>query len=227
MIFSNRVIMRILMTIISAIIISGFISCKSAGSEFNVYEYDKKFRARFIEAFPVLAGEIVDFTKKSKGTCVDIGCGPGYLALAVAKITELKVYALDISEQAVDLAKQYAEKEGLSKRVFPVHGDVHKMPFDDDSMDLIVSRGSLPFWSDKTLAFKEIRRILKPDGKACIGCGFGSGYVKIADMSHSKNRKPPKKFRHDDILQSLVDAGITEYTVIDDYNKGYWIIISK
>jgi ubiquinone/menaquinone biosynthesis C-methylase UbiE len=199
---------------------------ESAGSDFNVYEYDKIFREKFLLAFPVLAKEIIDYTKISKGTCVDIGCGPGYLALEVAKNSGLKIYALDISEPAIELAKQYIEKEGLANRIIPIVGDVHKMPFEDNSVDLAVSRGSLPFWDDKAKAFREIKRILKPKGIACIGCGFGSGYVKIVN-DKNYNRKPPKKFTHDSILKALDDADIKNYTVIDDYNRGYWIIIRK
>lgn len=201
--------------------------CKeSRGSDFNVHEYDKIFRSNFLPAFPVLAKEIIDYTKISKGTCIDIGCGPGYLALEVAKITDLKVYALDISEPAIELAKQYIVKEGLTNRIIPIVGDVHKMPFEDNSVELVVSRGSLPFWNDKAKAFSEIKRILKPKGIACIGCGFGSGYVKILE-NKPNNRKPPKKFTHDSILKALSDADIKNYTVIDDYNRGYWIIIRK
>ena len=203
-------------------------SCKeSGGSDFNVHEYDKMFRSKFLPAFPVLAKEIIDYTKISKGTCVDIGCGPGYLALEVAKISDLKIYALDISEPAIELAKQYIEKEGLANRIIPIVGDVHKMPFEDNSVDLVVSRGSLPFWKDKTTAFREINRVLKSGGMAYIGCGFGAGYVKITEDREFKDRKPPKKFTHDEILKALIGAGITEYTVVDDYHRGYWIIIRK
>ena len=85
--------------------------------------------------------------------------------------------------------------------------------------------GSLPFWSDKTQAFREIKRVLKPGGIAYIGCGFGAGYKKIVEDRDPKDRNPPKTFTHDSILKSLGDAGITDYAVIDDYHRGYWVII--
>jgi ubiquinone/menaquinone biosynthesis C-methylase UbiE len=222
--------MKNLIRVLTLIIMLILVSCSytKSNSDFNVHEYDKMFRAKFLPAFPVLAQEIIEYTKISKGTCVDIGCGPGYLALAVAKVSDLTVYALDISEPAIELAKEYIEKEGLANRITPVVGDVHNMPFDDNSMELVVSRGSLPFWRDKAKAFGEIKRILKPQGIAYIGCGFGSGYVKIAaDKNNTRNRKPLKKFTHDSIIKALEDADIKDYTVIDDYNRGYWIIIRK
>lgn len=207
-------------------VVSGlFYSPIKANDVFNVYEYDKKFRAKFIAAFPELAKEILDYTKMSEGVCIDIGCGPGYLGLAIAEMSRFKVHSLDISPEAIELTKRYVAEKNLSGRVFPVVGDVHKLPYSDGFADLIVSRGSLPFWIDKTTAFREIKRVLKQGGIAYIGCGFGTGYKKIIENREFKNEKPPRKFTHDSILASLMDAGITDYTVIDDYNRGYWIII--
>ena len=50
--------------------------------------------------------------------------------------------------------------------------DAESMPFEDNFADLIVSRGSMFFWNDQTKVFKEIYRVLKPNGMAYIGCGL-------------------------------------------------------
>jgi hypothetical protein len=53
-------------------------------------------------------------------------------------------------------------------------------------MDLIVSRGSIFFWKDLPMAFKEIHCVLAPDGWAYVGGGFGSQKIKesiIREMS--------------------------------------------
>ena len=109
----------------------------------------------------------------------------------------------------------------------PVVGDVHNMPYAGGFADLAVSRGSLPFWRDKKKAFGEIYRVLKPGGSAYIGCGFGAGYAHIDVQKDSHKSKPPKKFTHDEILAGLEGAGITDFTVIDDNLRGYWVIIRK
>jgi len=219
------IIIKSLLLLALVWVVSGCHLAKKGNDAFDVYEYDKKFRTKYIGAFPELAKEILDFTKMSEGICIDIGCGPGYLGLAIAEMSKFQVYSLDISPQAIELTKKYVVEKNLTGRVFPVVGDVHKLPYSDSFADLVVSRGSLPFWVDKTRAFREIKRVLKQGGIAYIGCGFGAGYKKITEDRTFKNRKPPKKFTHDSILKSLVDAGITDYTVIDDYNRGYWIII--
>ena len=87
--------------------------------------------------------------------------------------TDLKIYALDILDEMCELAEKNARCEGLSGRVVPVVADVGCMPFPDNFADLIVSGGSAPFWPDKTTAFKEAYRVLKPNGMTYIGGGMG------------------------------------------------------
>jgi len=224
MFFSRKsIIIASLLLLTASWAVPGF--CEKGEDAFNVYEYDKIFRTKFIAAFPDLAKEILDYAKKSEGVCIDIGCGPGYLGFAIAEISGFQIHSLDISPQAIELTKKYVPEKNLAGRVFPVVGDVHKMPYPDRFADLVVSRGSLPFWTDKTQAFREIKRVLKPGGIAYIGCGFGAGYKKIVEDREPKDRNPPKQFTHDSILKSLEDASITDYTVINDYKKGYWVII--
>jgi SAM-dependent methyltransferase len=217
------IIMASLLLLTASWAVPGF--CEKGEDAFNVYEYDKIFRTKFITAFPELAKEILDYAKMSEGVCIDIGCGPGYLSFAIAEVSRFQIHSLDISPQAIELTKKYVTEKNLAGRVFPVVGDVHKMPYSDRFADLVVSRGSLPFGTDKTQAFREIKRVLKPGGIAYIGCGFGAGYKKIVEDRQPRDRNPPKKFTHDSILKSLEDAGITDYTVIDDYHRGYWVII--
>lgn len=50
-----------------------------------------------------------------------------------------------------------------------VEGDAQKLPFPDDSADLIVSRGTLTFIPDIAQCLREVRRVLKPTGTAFLG----------------------------------------------------------
>lgn len=226
MVFSENT--RVLQTMLIAAIVLMIplvSACNKKNDEFDVYAYDKKFQ-KFIPAFPVLAQEILDHAQKSKGVCIDIGCGPGYLGIAIAERSNFQVHSLDISPAAIEFTKKSIAEKNLGGRVFPVVGDVHKLPYADAFAELVVSRGSLPFWRDKARAFREIHRVLRPGGIAFIGCGFGSGYIHIPE-NRASGKKPPKKFSHESILKALTEAGIGDYTAIDDNNRGYWIIIRK
>ncbi len=203
------------------------VSCGKVNRNFSPAEYDLKFGTRYARAFPVLARDIIKQGKVDRGICVDIGCGPGYLGLAIAKNSAMTVHSLDILPEMIRLVRKRAVEAKLEDRVHPVVGDVHAMPYADGFADLAVSRGSLPFWKDKKKAFGEIFRILKPGAAAHIGCGFGAGYAHIDRDKERKSGKPPKKFTHDEILTALEGAGIEDFTVIDDNLRGYWVIIRK
>ena len=56
--------------------------------------------------------------------------------------------------------------------------DVHTIPLADGSVDLVISRGSIPFWKEPETALKEIYRLLSTGGKAYVGGGKGSPEIR-------------------------------------------------
>ncbi len=196
-------------------------------------EFDKIVREVFAPVYPVIARKIVEIAGIREGTCIDIGTGTGALAIAIAKITNLKVYALDISRKALEIVERHIKKEKLDSRIVPVLGDVHNMPFKSNVIDLIVSRGSVSFWEDKVKAFKEIYRVLRFGGIAFIGGGFGTKELKERILEEMKKRNPEwinerGKTRRikKDIDKILSNAKIRSYEIIDD-EANFWIVIKK
>ena len=197
-------------------------------------EFDKIVREVFAPVYPVIARKIVEIAGIREGTCIDIGTGTGALAIAIARITNLKVYALDISRKALEIVKRYIEEEKLlDGRIIPVLGDVHNMPFKSNVIDLIVSRGSVSFWEDKVKAFREIYRALRFGGIAFIGGGFGTKELKERILEEMKKRNPEwinkrGKTRRikKDIDKIMSNAKIQNYEIIDD-EANFWIVIRK
>jgi len=62
----------------------------------DVEAFDKIAREVFAPAYPLIARQIQERTGINEGVCVDVGCGGGYLGLALAQITRLQVWLLDI-----------------------------------------------------------------------------------------------------------------------------------
>jgi len=54
---------------------------------------------------------------------LDVGCGGGFLAIVAARRGARRVYALDISEEAVELCRLNADRAGVGDRVVPLYGD--------------------------------------------------------------------------------------------------------
>jgi ubiquinone/menaquinone biosynthesis C-methylase UbiE len=104
-----------------------------------------------------IVNDIVE--KMQFGTILDLGSGPGYLSIEIAKrAVELKVYGLDLSRQMVKIARGHAK--GVENVRFEF-GNAVALPFKDNSVDFIVSTGSLHHWKKPTKVFDECNRVLK------------------------------------------------------------------
>ncbi len=191
----------------------------------------------FAPIYPVIANQILERTGITDGACLDIGSGPGSLALALATLSALKVTALDSSQEMYELAQKNIRLRGMELQVKPVIGDVHAIPAPDAGFHLVVSRGSYHFWNDLPVAFSEVFRVLKPGGMAYIGGGYGSGKIRDEVLASRKDRgivddpaHPARtrfrKFRAGEIEKSIEAAGITDYHIIND-DSGFWIVIRK
>jgi ubiquinone/menaquinone biosynthesis C-methylase UbiE len=146
--------------------------------EMNVVEFDKVAREVFAPAYIAFAGQIKKATGITKGVCLDAGSGGGYLGIALANITDLDMILLDQSQEMQDIADRNILEAGLGKRLRTLFADVHEIPLDDCSVNLVVSRGSVFFWEDQAKAFREIYRVLAPGGVTFVGGGFGSVALK-------------------------------------------------
>lgn len=144
----------------------------------NITEFDKIAREVFAPAYLVLAEQIRKATGITRGVCLDAGAGGGYLSIALAKITSLDIILLDQSQEMQNIAARNIVEAGLEKRLSTLLADIHEIPLDDCSVDIVVSRGSVFFWEDQSRAFREIYRVLAPGGVTFIGGGFGSIEIK-------------------------------------------------
>jgi release factor glutamine methyltransferase len=60
---------------------------------------------------------------------VDLGTGGGCIAVSLARIRrDLRIFALDSSAEALQLARENAERNGVAERVSFVHGDLREPP---------------------------------------------------------------------------------------------------
>ena len=99
-----------------------------------------------------------------QGTLVDIGCGPGYLIADILRaFPKLSVIGVDIAEEMLQRAAGNLSPPAFSERVSFRQGDIHEMPFENGSIDFVVSTLSLHHWSEPSKAINEIHRVLKPE----------------------------------------------------------------
>ncbi|HEY6878853.1 MAG TPA: methyltransferase domain-containing protein [Polyangiales bacterium] len=97
---------------------------------------------------------------------LDVASGPGTLAL-LADQRGHEVTALDFAPAMLEqLRLRMALLEAT--RVTPELGDGHALRHEDGSFDAVFSLFGLMFFSDRALGFRELRRVLKPAGRALV-----------------------------------------------------------
>ena len=180
---------------------------------------------------------MASFCRLQRGRCLDVGCGAADLDVVLAKITQMTILGLDIDEAKLTKARTKVDRAGLADRISFIHGDVHKMPLETGSFDVVISRGSYPFWKDKTQAMREILRVLKPGGVALIG--GGKGFYFPAPLRRSPVTMLPtrdsldldssggsKRFTLGDLKRVMEAIGVARFRLIDDpgcHECGGWV----
>jgi len=147
----------------------------------------KTIEAMFESHKEQIGWAIQQFPEMQPEKILDIGCGGGnFSRLLLEKYPEAEVYGLDISETSIEYSAKYNEKYVKEGRLKLTVGDVIDMPYEDGTFDLIVSNSSYFFWPDLRGSLKEIARVLKEEGLACIttGCHFAK-YSDAKDMERS------------------------------------------
>jgi ubiquinone/menaquinone biosynthesis C-methylase UbiE len=109
--------------------------------------------------------EILDLYDPAGKVVLDYGCGPGYLTKYLIDRGASHVTGIDVSEGEIAQAIERAEQNGVSDKSDFLAADAHATDFPDDSFDLIVGDAILHHL-DMRRALVEIRRILKPGGRA-------------------------------------------------------------
>jgi ubiquinone/menaquinone biosynthesis C-methylase UbiE len=92
---------------------------------------------------------------------LECGCGLATMSTMLAR-EGYHVTMLDLSAHALGNVKRSFEKLGLLGNF--VQDDINKMPFEDNSFDLVLSFGVLEHFEDIDRPIKEMVRVLRPNG---------------------------------------------------------------
>lgn len=117
---------------------------------------------------------------------LDLGCGTGIYSLWLSE-QGVYVTGIDISSEMLKKAKSKAENK--NQNIEFIKGDVHSLPFPDQTFDLIISNIVLEFVDSPKKVISEGLRVLKPGGRLVIGMiGKHSDWAKMYEM-RGKDKK--------------------------------------
>jgi len=152
---------------------------------------------------------------------VDLGSGAGIDVFISANIVKDKgkVIGVDITDAMLDKARKNAETNGYQNVEFR-KGDIEeRIPVDDNSVDVVISNCVINLTENKVNTFKEIYRILKPNGV---------GRLIISDVVTSKEVEKALvneanwcgcidgALTKDNYIKSIKKAGFTNFEVLEE-----------
>lgn len=99
---------------------------------------------------------------------LDVGCGTGIVSRMAAPIVGKSghITGLDIGAHMLAVARSLTPPEGAA--IEWLEGDATNMPLPSATFDAVVSQHALPFMHDRAAAVREMRRVLKPGGRAIV-----------------------------------------------------------
>lgn len=124
------------------------------------------------EAYPLFREFMGLWGDHDGETILDYGCGPGNdLVGFVVYARPKRVIGIDVSQKALRLAERRLSLHGVDpERVTLVRGSdsTAKLALPPASVDYVHCAGVLQHTSDPVAIMREFRRVLTPDGRACV-----------------------------------------------------------
>src|SRR5271170_1297709 len=130
----------------------------------------EKWKAKSAAMGRPVTDALVEYAQPKSGMRVlDLASGTGEpgISLALKVGPQGHVTAIDLSAELLSLARERAQARGLTN-FCAQQADAHNLPFPDSSFDLATSRFGVMFFRDPELAFRQLRRVLRPGARACF-----------------------------------------------------------
>jgi ubiquinone/menaquinone biosynthesis C-methylase UbiE len=172
----------------------------------------------------IWATDLIDRVEPRPGQSVlDVACGTGVVArIAAERMRTGRVVGLDLNEGMLVVARS------LPVAGVPIEwreGSSLSLPFEDRSFDLVLCQLGIQFFPDRSLALREMKRVLVPTGSVALSVysaiertPAANAFVKALDQCLGPDASRIKRAEHifsatGEVAALLADAGFEHISV--------------
>lgn len=143
--------------------------------------YDQGWRGRLHHAISDRTAALATAAVASPQRVLDVGCGTGYLLRVLADHYPgaQELAGIDAAPNMIQTANRITDDE----RITFATGVAEHLPFNDASMDLVVTSTSFDHWSDQGAGLTECARVLRPGGHLVLVDQFSRWLIPTLAVS--------------------------------------------
>ncbi len=132
---------------------------------------------------------------------LDVGCGTGVFAARIREaLPNSSVWGMDLVRGMLNKGTERWKHH--ADHVTPIQGDSERLPFADESFDVVTCANSFHHYPNQGRAVREMHRVLKPSGRLMLIDGYRDGLwgwfiydVCVAKVEGSVHHASAKRFR--------------------------------
>ena len=130
---------------------------------------------------------------RAEESLLDVGCGLGGTSRYLASVFGCNVVGVDLTEEYCRVAESLSVRVGLADRTTFRQASALDLPFPDSQFDVVWTEHVQMNISEKVGFYRELRRVLKPDGRLAFhdifegtreGVHFPVPWAQDASISH-------------------------------------------
>jgi SAM-dependent methyltransferase len=182
--------------------------------------------------YPYLARQIVELYSRQDGSILEIGPFCGVIFTLLEKNIGSSFSIATFPKGMGDFFREEVKKRKVEEKIEVIETDPSLTGIKENHTDLAIFRGAFFFPSLFEVNFSEIYRVLKPDGIAFVGGGFGKftpdAVIRdIGKRSRDLNLQIGKIEINEEKLQKDIQAANVKgkFEVINE--GGLWVVMKK
>ena len=146
----------------------------------EVYSDDRLLPVIYRDRHKEALAWIWELELKPNARVLEVGCGAGLITIALARSGYI-VDALDPATTMIQMTRDHAADQGVQDRIHTHSADVHALPFEAQTFDLVIAIGVIPWLHSERVALQEIQRVLKPGGYLLLTADNSARLNRILD----------------------------------------------